>query len=281
MADNNITPTGDLFSRVYLSGGDLVSDSKRLRRRIGYYIAEHRGWIGNSVTAIKTELGLSVPLIGSSFNWLGYCEQCETRDFLDSITIWYQSILSSASYNHNAKFFLEFARRSFKEERYSFRIDNAGGVHYLVDEEFQRSRSSLISGLNVPKYFSAQQSLENAFEELTAVHPDTLSAVRSAFDGVENIFKMMTQEARIGKSEIRSTLKPLLEKCGLDVRALNASRLLLDALSEWVNAMHQYRHATDEAEPSPPSMDLAITLVSSAASQARWLAVLDASGAHK
>jgi hypothetical protein len=281
MESNDPNSTGGLFSRVYLSTNELTRDSKRLRGRIGHYLSEHRSWFISSAGELRTELGVTIPFAGSAYDWARYCETCELRDLLDSITIWYRSLQSSPIYDDNARKYLEFVTRAFREERLSFRVDTSGGVHYFVDEEFERSKTSVLAGLGSPRYAGARQSLQDAFEELTSVHPDTLNAVRSAFDGVENIFKIMTKEARIGKSEIRSTLKPLLDKCGLDERALNSSRLLLDGLAEWVNAMHQYRHATGDAELSPPSIDLAVMLISSAASQARWLVNLDSSGAHR
>ena len=52
--------------------------------------------------------------------------------------------------------------------------------------------------------------------------------------------------------------------------------LLVDALADWINAAHFYRHGQGSEEPVQPPLELAIAMVSSGGSFLRWIADLDA-----
>jgi len=49
----------------------------------------------------------------------------------------------------------------------------------------------------------------------------------------------------------------------------------MEALSEWVEASHNYRHEPGSVEPAQPPGDVAILAISLAASFIRWLVGID------
>jgi hypothetical protein len=85
---------------------------------------------------------------------------------------------------------------------------------------------------------------------------------------------------RLTADEITGRLRPALEKHYESERtARRAALKMADALSEWVDGAHNYRHAEGEEEPTPPPLALALVFMSSGAGFLRWLAEIDALGA--
>ena len=185
-----------------------------------------------------------------------------------------RSAYSSALIRATCDAFIVEVERIFRQENLSYKIDNDGVVHYFQDQEFDESNSSVIAGLAKASHAAARGAFEEAAAALRGATPDTLTAVRRAFDAVENIFKMMFSEPRLGTSEINKRLKPLLST-KYEGRTVDAAKLMASAMSEWVNACHNYRHAPGEPDPSPPPIEVAVALVSTAASHIRWLLTLE------
>ena len=102
--------------------------------------------------------------------------------------------------------------------------------------------------------------------------------MRAVFDANENLFKLMFPQApRLTASEVKSRLRPVLERrYGSDATARRAALKVADALSEWVDGVHNYRHAEGAEEPTPPPFSLALVLMSNGAAFLRWLAEMDA-----
>lgn len=196
-----------------------------------------------------------------------FIKQAELRDLLDAITLIFRSLQSTDLTTVRAKFRNDIDR-IMREENLSYRLDNAGGVHFYVDEEFERSRYAAISGLDSEKYSAAREAFEDAHRALLST--DMLSAVRRSFDAVENVFKIRYGVPRLGASEIKAKLAPEVA-LRYNGRVVDAGNRLLAAFAEWTNAAHQFRHAPGVADPSPPPDDIAILMVSQAASHLRWL----------
>lgn len=133
----------------------------------------------------------------------------------------------------------------------------------------------IIAGLDQQNMVAARTSLEAAFSALRADNADTLTAVRAAFDAVENVFKTRSGEPRLGSRELEAFLRPIIEK-KYSGRARNGASQLLSSFSNFVNAAHQYRHADGEAEPTPPPLELAVVFLSLSADFLRWLLDLTA-----
>jgi hypothetical protein len=113
-----------------------VNDSVGIFKRIS------RDRFGNTLHSlplienqIEQRLGIHVPGAGYP-NWKKFASDFELRDLLDTITIMTQ---------YGGKQWIEQARDIFKEENISYSIDDMGGVHLSVDEEFNSHRMSAIS----------------------------------------------------------------------------------------------------------------------------------------
>lgn len=273
MPDENL-PTGQLFSRLYLERGKPQMDSPRFRAR---FVAKIDSLSFNKFGArnnIRLELGLTVGTYGSRptyFKFESFINSIAIADLLSCITIIYQAISLDA--NAQRKDYIAFVSRAMREENMSYRLDEAAGVHYFVDEEFERSRSATLAGLMGAQFEGAREALEQSHKAMLS--QDTLTAVRRAFDAVENVFKLRFDVSRLGASEIKSKMNPLMPHA-YSGRGVDAANRLIASFSEWTNAAHQYRHAPGEADPSPPSTELAVLLISQANANLRWLLDLPA-----
>ncbi len=264
---NEEPPLGERFSQVYLQRGLPAKDSLRARFRIGAFIKNYRS---ETREKIATAIGRRLGVPASAYHLGDFTQKCDLRDLLDLVSV-VQSVLGDGSS------FVSDVNAIFREENLGYIADPKGGVRYFKDEEFERSRMALVAGIGLPRYTAAREAYEDAHAALVGGSPDSLTAVRRAFDAVENVFKMMTGEARLGSSEVGKRLKPRLAE--LPGRAADASNRLAESFSDWINACHQYRHAEGVPEPEPPPMDLALALISSAATYLRWLVGMDSASA--
>lgn len=266
---------GRRFSQVYLTKGEPQKDSQRARTRLASAVHRHASHLLDRVKAdIVKELGINGPVYPDREHaWRDWLSKVELRDVLDVPTI-VVGVIDRFGRGHSPNEFIAEVNRIFGEENLGYRLDWKGGVRYFQDEEFERSRAAAITGLAAPKYQAAAEAFEDAHAALAGAAPDTLTAVRRAFDAAENVFKMAFVEARLGAGELTKKLTPLLAQ-KYPGRSANAAKLNAKAFAEWVNACHSYRHAPGEPDPSPPPMDLAVSLVSGAANYLRWLIVLD------
>lgn len=269
---------GDLFSRVYLERGTPANDSVRFRSRIGFYISDEMTNAGSASKEIRKELGVEIKNNGRIWLWGEYFRTVSVSDMLSTITLIYRAVLASSYSNQEAPAFKSFVSRAFAEENLCYRVDEKCGVHFFIDEDFERSRISTVSGLHQSRYAAALEAFEASHKSLIGQPADTLTATRRAFDAVENVFKIMFGVSRLGASEVKSKLIPLIMSTTTG-RTTDAAKRLVDAFAEWINASHQYRHAPGEPDPSPPPLGLALVLISSAATYLRWLIELDANAA--
>lgn len=277
---DDLSQIGALFSRVYLERGTLQSDSKRFRARVGAEVSTTPFPHANTASLILRELGVKVGTIGHTraiYKFETFINSAELRDVLDTITLIYRSI-TSANPERDREKFRRFVERVMREENLGYSLDEACGVRFYTDEEFERSRASVISGLSGSRFVAAREAFQDAHEALLI--SDTLSAVRRSFDAVENVFKLQFQVPRLGASEIKSKLGPQLAAL-FTGRVADAAGRLAVSFAEWTNAAHQFRHAPGEADPSPPPTDMAILMVSEAASYLRWLVSLSEETANK
>jgi hypothetical protein len=104
-----------------------------------------------------------------------FIEKSDIRDLLDSITLIFQYLQNSGR-TRLADQWHQFVTRVFKEENVGYRLDKKGGVHFYIDEEFERNKLSLVAGLG--KRQAVKDALEKAFSFLDQDPPDTSSAVR-------------------------------------------------------------------------------------------------------
>lgn len=228
-----------------------TSTAALLRREIGAPVfAQH----GGDIRKIFAELGRD--------------------DLLDAITVIYKGFEPMEP--SNARTWRDAVEKVFREEGISLSIDTLGGVHFAVDEEFSLNKQIAIDALGRSRYNGVADFFHQAYAALDERPADTRHAVRAIYDAIENLFKLMLQQqvSRLGKSEIDKHLKPKIVSlyAGHD---LDAAKLMMSSLSEWVNGMQQYRHAPGVTEPSGPPLDLAIFIISAGSSYLRWLLKLD------
>lgn len=268
-------PTGQRFSHVYLERGKPTKDSPRMRRRLAAYLSELNIDVRiKSVESIHRELGVDVPAqVG--YNLRGFFDSAELKDVLDAITI----IWRVFPYRRTQEIYQSFVQRVFEEENVGYRIDELGGVHYFVDEEFERNRVSVLSCLGESRYVAVAAEFESGIRRLDEDPPNTKDAVRSVFVALEILVKLMVdgeKVARLGPAEVERYLKPLAGQAYNENRvASDSANQVLNALSDWINANQMYRHGQKVEEPAPPPLELAVVIVSTGASFLRWLVELD------
>jgi hypothetical protein len=86
---------------------------------------------------------------------------------------------------------------------------------------------------------------------------------------------MFPKAPRLAADQIDRFLVPMLASLTAEATAKGASGKLLRSFREWVDAAHFYRHEEGVAEPTEPTLELTVLLVSAGASWLRWLAEID------
>ncbi|MBP2446148.1 hypothetical protein [Rhizobium leguminosarum] len=276
-------PEGQRFSQVYLKRADLLPDSPRMRNRIAMVITETGGSsddIQNFGKQIEREQGILVGQTRFAHQRPSIIKQMEIRDVLDCITTIFNAI---SHYDDKVrakkqKLFLESCRRVFAEEQVRYRIDDRGGVHFTVDQEFEAVRASIISGLGLSRYNGVRSLYDQAFADLDKSPPDGKAALRSAFFATEGLFRLMFPSAhQLSSGEIQKHLEPLINGVYANQKpAINLAQKLVASLKDWIDGAHFYRHEPGDEEPAQPPLELAIYMVSEAGGHLRWLAKLDA-----
>lgn len=260
-------PRGMKFTDLYRERGPEVQDSVKLRRRLAMRMSED-ATRNDLIQPIRAETGWTMAGHSRLEFWLSLTEDLALDDLLDFVTIFSRIISEQTSYNEGPNF-IGFVQRAFNEENVAFEVDDYGGVHYRVDTAFQHNRAAALQALSGTENVSARTSYDIAQQALASHPTDTLLAVRSAFDAVENLFKRRFTTSRLGATEVKKELRDSGDAHGS--RARDSARRLNESFAEWVNACHLYRHADGEPEPSPPPRWLAIALVDSASIYIRYL----------
>jgi hypothetical protein len=265
-------PQGARFSHVYLERGEPAQDSRRMRRRLASVVWS---WSDDSRQAlaklVTRELGVAVPY-NVGYNWWEFFDNCEIRDVLDLVTVAFRQLFFGRGGN-----WLGEVQRIFAEENVHYRVDNQGGVHFYLDEQFAGNRAATIAALQSARYANVLHSFEGGLAALSQVPPDGKGAIRATFAAVEGLFRLIFPKApRLGAKESEA-LRPLLQAAHAgDNVAQSASGKLLTSFKEWIDAAHLYRHEQGKEEVAQPPLTLAVYLTSTGASHLRWLAELDA-----
>ena len=157
---------GKRFSHVYLTDGEALPDSPRARVRIATLLdtldlGPGGNFSTNLVRAIKHELGVKVRG-GSAYYYIdSFVEDCELRDFLDLITL-VHSVFGNEKYPGVYRRWLPQCRRIFCEERLRYVINDAGGVRFSVDAQFERNVPTVVQNLGHPMLRGALDSFEKS-----------------------------------------------------------------------------------------------------------------------
>jgi hypothetical protein len=270
--------TGARFTHVYLRTTEMLQDSKRARVRVAALFSPYEETNLMNILAhqVEMELGVRVPYNGG-YRIKRFIEDCDLNDFLDFFSI----ITTNADTFGKAlvDYIRNTSQRIFREERLRYVINANGGVRFSADAAFETHVQATIKNLSRPEFKAAAAAYDACLTELAGAPPDRKAAIRHIFEAVEILFKMLHRGVpRLGDSEIKQNLVPLLVASDLDPTALQASKKVANSLADWVNAAHFYRHGQVSEEPVQPPFSLAVLLVDQGASFIRWLAELNVGG---
>jgi len=272
---------GERFSRLYVRPTDLAQDSGRARHRVAALFRE--GIFTDHAERLAAYIGreIGVPLPGDgrySSQWSEFIRECRTADFLDTITVIYRYLFWHAS-EEIAHWWRDAARQIFAEESLAYVIDDVGGVHPAIDQEFHRNIVCTIAALQSPRYQTIGQLIENALGHLRAEPPNYKHAWRATVSAVEGLFGLMFPYVRLSVDEIERCLLPaVLGAYEGDPVSQEAARAMLNGFQSWLEASQIYRHQPGAADVPQPPADVAILAISYGASLLRWLAGLDEAG---
>lgn len=278
MTEEN-TPTGKLYSRLYLQSAEVSRDSDRMRMRVSRAIISHipenrRGT--RFGTSVEEELGIEIVrsvAYGSSYvSWNHLVRhELSVSDLLNILTLLWRNAPSHTSRNQ----FRSSIARIFAEEAIGYSVDEEMGFHPAFDEEFERSRHSIVRVLSEERFRHEADFIAQSERALLADPIDGRAAIRAVYDAAENLFKRITGQQNITNSHVRGALcRIAIKDIPEDGKSNVAVQKSLNAFEDWAAACHVYRHAPGEAETSQPSEEIAILIVSQGYAFVRWLAEL-------
>jgi len=267
---------GKKFSLLYLDRSKPLGDSKRFRNRLAaFYSEELNKYESYIAKAIELQIGAEVPFGMGFYMVSDFFRQSELRDLLDSITVIYK-IFNSPSFRSIPSRWKNFVTAAISEENLGYRLDDECGVHFFVDEEFERNRFSTLTALQDPEYKACRAAYEVAYKYLDADPIDTKGAVRSIFESIEILVKQMVKTQNLNKWIVENTLKSkCLKVYEADITANNVATKMFDGFAQWVDSVHNYRHGQVGIEPVSPPDTLAIYIISSGTAFLRWLVSLN------
>lgn len=268
-------PQGQRFTQVYLERGRPTEDSQRARRRLAALIDTMSG-LSSLPTLIPAELGVDVVWGVGGADWHDTLARMQIRDVLDLVTVAYRLLRNKGEVYNASSTWVRRTRRIFDEENLGYTVDDAGGVHYRLDDEFARNKAATIAALQAARYANSLNEFDRGMTALIGAPADGKGAIRGVFAAVEGLFRLAVPNApRLGAAEL-SGLEPLLNRVyAADATALRSAMKMLAALKDWTDAAHFYRHEQGAEAVAQPPMNLTVHLVSTGASYLRWLAELD------
>jgi len=264
---------GKRFSQVYLERGAPTRDSQRFRNRLSAYYGEHlMDHRADIAKRIHQETGVKIPW-SHGYDISGFIEKGELRDVLDSITLIYKAVRTLGGYSAtDAEQWKNFVTRVLREENLGYQLDSQCGVHYFVDEEFERNRSATLRAFDDPKLSGVRDAYDAAYRHMDSDPPDTKAAVRSMFESLEILVRQMVPAKNLYKKLVETTLKQkCLQLYASEPTAAQVVSELFDGFADWVNALHNYRHGQPSQQPVTPTEEVAVYVLSSGSGFLRWL----------
>jgi hypothetical protein len=169
-----------------------------------------------------------------------------------------------------------FVLRAMREENMAYTLDDMCGVHFVVDEEFERNRVSVLKCIEAPRYAGVRASFEGAHTYLDAQPPDTKASVRAAFEALEILARLIDPKSKnLNKWMVENKLKPLAVAVANEATEANTIEKLFDGLALLVDGLHNFRHGQGVESPVAPSLTVAVYVISTIAAVIRWLAAID------
>lgn len=285
------SPKGELFTRVYMRPRAPLRDSEGLRIRLGTFVESllDRDNKGRLADYVSLEGGIKFPEVNYLPSPLRFFERVAIEKVLNGITLIYRFLTYQAGvyhglgfrgewdHNQKAERWLQFVRRTLAEESTGYTIDDSGGMHYLVDAEFDRVAESTIAAVGGQRYAGARAAFGQSAQFLDQATPDTKSSVRSAFEAVEILARLIVPEAQnLNKKMIETRLAPLILGSIDDATEKAATAQVLNGFGELVNGIHFYRHGQGVEDVVAPSAGFAVYVISAVGAMIRLLAEYEA-----
>ena len=199
-----------------------------------------------------------------------FFQKATLHELLDSITHIHDTF-RVAQYQ---RMWREFVEQAFREENVAYAIDEEGGVHPYVDEEFERNKRSTLAVLESPHLAGVRAAIDDAFRHCDGPTPDTKAAIRSIFEAVEIAAKLIVPSAsRLNRSVCKDALpKACLATFAGQPTERKVIVQMFESLGYWVDAFHNFRHGQIDTVPTRPSDELTIYALSTGCAHLRWLA---------
>lgn len=284
-------PVGELFARVYIERRAPLGDCPFFRNRLEAYIqAKHYKDYADLSTFLMQEAGFKVSTSYHAkyatvyYDFPEFFAKSPIESVLSAITLIWRYLRNKYPAWDNKKLWTypsadawhQFVERAFREQNMAFTLDNMCGVHFFVDEEFERNRVSSLSCLQAARYAGVRAAFEASHKYLDVDATDTKASVRSAFEAIEILARLIApQSNNLNKWMVVNKLKPLALEAAHDEVENNSISKAFDGLSELVDGLHYYRHGQGTTEPVEPSLTFATYVLSTTASVLRWLAEID------
>jgi hypothetical protein len=284
-------PAGELFSRLYIEQGAPTQDSQLFRNRLsGYLYAKHYSDYREIAGHLMQEGGLFVVPNGGYYDFPTFFTNAKIEFVLNSITLIWRFLKAKypvgqtspiagfprGDQRSKAEAWQQFVARAFREENLSYAVDELCGVHYFVDEEFERNRVSVLRAADAPRYAAVREAFESAHSHLDAQPPDTKASVRSMFESLEILARLMDADSqRLNRRQVENKLKPQVQSAVSSAIEKEALGKLLDGVANWVDGLHIYRHGQGVEEPVAPSIETAVYVLASGAAALRMLLGVD------
>lgn len=262
-----------MFRRNYLRPEVALEDSQRARYRLYKLFFDIVDDRFDFVELVEKEIGIDYPRNFNGHHHEKFWTKSEIGDVLSSITIWFHLISQKET-------FLRAARRIFREEHLRYRIDDKGGVHFLVDEEFERVVAAAVAGLGSPRFAASLHALHEAMTHLGATRQSGKGLIRGVFEAVESAFLAVISDPKINRLNgdvMDKHLKPLLMvRYANHGDAEDLADRFMDHFKAWVKSAHPFRHGTPLEQIHEAPLDLAIMSATQGIGYLRFLASLSA-----
>lgn len=289
---------GDLFTRQYLDRGAPLQDNQFFRSRLDAFLqANHYKDYADLAAYLRQESGIVVETFYSDeyknvyYKFTDFFSSTRIEHVLSAITlIWrflgkYSQTLSTRNpanpYTYKypkAEAWHAFVSRAMREENMAYSLDEKCGVHYFVDEEFERNRVTALTCLTPVRYAAVRVAFEQAHSYLDAQPADTKASVRAAFEALEILARLMDgQSKNLNKWMVENKLKPIAVAQAHDPTEVVVVERLFDGLACAVDGLHNYRHGQGSQQPVAPSLSVAVYVVSTVAAALRWLVAIETS----
>ncbi|KXG84338.1 hypothetical protein [Agrobacterium bohemicum] len=244
---------GELFTRSYQRSPTKLSDSIKARRRVAarFLASMSVDQLNKFPLIVKGELGAEYPYFNGWFH-NGFWEKSDVSDFLSAITLWIRQAPNQ----------LTVARDILEQEDLHYKMDDRGGIHFLVDAEFSSAVEAALSGLDRPEFTAARAALQEGLKALSPVKQSGKGLIRGVFEAVESSFLVVigpNTANRLNKQSVDGCLKLiLLDRYKEFPEAEDKVARVLETLNAWVREAHPYRHGAPFEQVHEAPIELAL-----------------------